>query len=160
MKMSRLTHTFNSPIYFLLSPPYMLNSLHRVMKINFTLVAQKEEEDLQRWKEANRTTVVQLNPQKLGNQHTEHLITVISSAKSSPTVYSTLFLHCYAHACLLICWYVMICFLMHPGGDVTLTEARQNQFTDLRTSKLQKKVPKYTFTVAAVCVSFLLNMCL
>ncbi|XP_036966660.1 epithelial-stromal interaction protein 1 isoform X1 [Acanthopagrus latus] len=57
------------------------------------MVSQKELEDLQRWKEANRAPPVHLNPERL-------------------------------------------------GGSVTLDEARQKQFRDLRCSKLQKKLKK------------------
>ncbi|XP_044073281.1 epithelial-stromal interaction protein 1 isoform X2 [Siniperca chuatsi] len=57
------------------------------------LMAQKEEEDLQKWKEANRAPPLQLNPEKL-------------------------------------------------GGHVTLAGAREKQLTDLRCSKLQKKLRK------------------
>ncbi|XP_047458043.1 epithelial-stromal interaction protein 1 isoform X2 [Mugil cephalus] len=56
-------------------------------------MAQKEEEDLQRWKETHRVPSVHLNPERL-------------------------------------------------GGDVTLAEARQKQFTESRCSKLQKKLKK------------------
>ncbi|XP_076603455.1 epithelial-stromal interaction protein 1 [Chaetodon auriga] len=56
-------------------------------------VAQKEVEDLQRWREANRVTSVHMTPEKL-------------------------------------------------GGNATLAEVRQKQFTDLRCSKLQKKLKK------------------
>ncbi|XP_040004944.1 epithelial-stromal interaction protein 1 isoform X2 [Xiphias gladius] len=55
------------------------------------MMAQKEEEELQRWKEIHRVHSVHLNPERL-------------------------------------------------GGDVTLAEARQRQFTDLRCSKVQKKL--------------------
>ncbi|XP_015260601.1 PREDICTED: epithelial-stromal interaction protein 1 [Cyprinodon variegatus] len=55
-------------------------------------MAQKEEEELQRYKEANRPSPLQLNPERLG------------------------------------------------GGDVSLDEARQRQLTQLRSSKLQKKL--------------------
>ncbi|XP_022595996.1 epithelial-stromal interaction protein 1 [Seriola dumerili] len=55
------------------------------------MMAQKEEEELQKWKETNRVSSVHVNPQRL-------------------------------------------------GGDVTLAEARQKQLTDLRCSKLQKKL--------------------
>ncbi|XP_041807341.1 epithelial-stromal interaction protein 1 isoform X2 [Chelmon rostratus] len=57
------------------------------------MMAQKEVEDLQRWREANRATSVHLTPERL-------------------------------------------------GGNATLAEARQKQFTDLRCSKLQKKLRK------------------
>ncbi|XP_051259286.1 epithelial-stromal interaction protein 1 [Dicentrarchus labrax] len=56
-------------------------------------MAKKEEEDLERWKEANRPQPVHLNPERL-------------------------------------------------GGNVTLAEARQRQLTDLRCSKLEKKLRK------------------
>lgn len=55
------------------------------------MMAQEEEEGLQRWKEANRAQTVQLNPEKL-------------------------------------------------GGNATLAGAREKQFRDLRSSKLQKKL--------------------
>ncbi|XP_030283181.1 epithelial-stromal interaction protein 1 [Sparus aurata] len=57
------------------------------------MMSQKELEDLQRWKEANRAPPVHLNPERL-------------------------------------------------GGSVSLDEARQKQFKDLRCSKLQKKLKK------------------
>ncbi|MEQ2308174.1 hypothetical protein AMECASPLE_025471 [Ameca splendens] len=57
-------------------------------------VAQKEEEELQRWKETHKPPPLQLNPERLG------------------------------------------------GGDVTLAEARQRQFTDLKCFKIQKKLKK------------------
>lgn len=57
-------------------------------------VAQKEEEELQRWKETHKPPPLQLNPERLG------------------------------------------------GGAVTQAEARQKQFTELRCSKLQKKLKK------------------
>ncbi|XP_047227181.1 epithelial-stromal interaction protein 1 isoform X2 [Girardinichthys multiradiatus] len=57
-------------------------------------VAQKEEEELQRWKETHKPPPLQLNPERLG------------------------------------------------GGDVTLAEARQRQFTDVKCYKIQKKLKK------------------
>ncbi|XP_070770740.1 epithelial-stromal interaction protein 1 [Enoplosus armatus] len=57
------------------------------------MTAQKEEEALQQWKEANRAPAVHLNPERL-------------------------------------------------GGNGTLAEAREKQFTDLRCSKLQKQLRK------------------
>ncbi|XP_067460266.1 epithelial-stromal interaction protein 1 isoform X1 [Thunnus thynnus] len=56
-----------------------------------TTMAQKEEEEFQRWKESHRAPPVHLNPERL-------------------------------------------------GGDGTLAEARRRQLTDLRCSKLQKKL--------------------
>lgn len=38
---------------------------------DFSAVAQKEEEELQRYKEANRPPPLQLNPERLGNHLTE-----------------------------------------------------------------------------------------
>ncbi|XP_071782478.1 epithelial-stromal interaction protein 1 [Centroberyx gerrardi] len=58
-----------------------------------TMMAQKEEQDLQRWREAHRPPTVHLNPEKL-------------------------------------------------GGNVSLLEARERQLTELRHSKLQKKLKK------------------
>ncbi|CAJ1078936.1 epithelial-stromal interaction protein 1 [Xyrichtys novacula] len=58
-----------------------------------TMMAQKEEQELQKWKEANRPSSVRLNPEKL-------------------------------------------------GGNVSLAEAREKQLTELRCSKLQKKLKK------------------
>ncbi len=60
------------------------------MKIYFIVVAQKEEEDLRRWKEANRATAVHLNPEKLGNQHLNHLYS------HSHLKYNALFVQPYA----------------------------------------------------------------
>lgn len=42
--------------------------------VYFAVVAQKEEEDLQRWKETNRAAPVHLNPEKLGK--TPHSYTI------------------------------------------------------------------------------------
>ncbi len=40
-------------------------------------------------------------------------------------------------------WSVVICCLIFQGGNETLAEAREKQLTDLRYSKLQKKVITY-----------------
>lgn len=39
---------------------------------------------------------------------------------------------------------------MYQGGNVSLAEARERQFTDLRCAKLQKKVFTDTFTAATI----------
>ncbi|XP_062287640.1 epithelial-stromal interaction protein 1 [Scomber scombrus] len=58
-----------------------------------TTMAQREEETYQRWRETNRVSSVQINPERL-------------------------------------------------GGNVTLAEARERQFTGLRNAKVEKKVKK------------------
>ncbi|XP_070694247.1 epithelial-stromal interaction protein 1 [Pempheris klunzingeri] len=72
---------------FTMMPP------NETQRSKLKMMAQKEEEDLQRWREANRVSSLHLNPEKL-------------------------------------------------GGNVTLADAREQQFADLRCSKLQKKLRK------------------
>ncbi|XP_042350915.1 epithelial-stromal interaction protein 1 [Plectropomus leopardus] len=76
------------------SSGYTLIPPNDSLRSKIKMMAQKEEEALQRWKEENRPAPVQLNPERLG------------------------------------------------GGNVTLAGAREKQFSDLRCSKLQKKLRK------------------
>lgn len=53
----------------------------------FAVVSQKELEDLQRWKEANRAPPVHLNPERLGKP--THTLSTVTFTLSSTTFYDT-----------------------------------------------------------------------
>lgn len=136
MQMSRLTLLLLTtlPIFILIFKH--TENYHQVIKVYFAIVSQKELEDLQRWKEANRAPPVHLNPERLGKPiHTMSTVTfTLSSTNFCNTNLIWECLYTLPH------WNGVICFLMYQGGSVSLDEARQKQFKDLRCSKLQKKV--------------------
>lgn len=119
----------------------------KFLTLNFAVVAQKEVEDLQRWREANRATSVHLTPERLGKP--THRTSVLTHSPQMQIIFSYLY-----NIILTLCWCTclladIVCWI-YQGGNATLAEARQKQFTDLRCSKLQKKVFDHTFTVATL----------
>lgn len=126
LTMSRLTPPLsNCPTYITL---IFVHVLSQVTKVCVAAVAQKEEEALQRWKEENRPPPVHLNPERLGKPtHLYyHKYPTQITFNDLCDVILTLLCSC-------------TCFIFQ-GGNETLTAAREKQLTELRCSKLQKKV--------------------
>lgn len=123
LTMSRLTPPLSDcPTYITL---FFVHVLSQVTKVCVAAVAQKEEEALQRWKEENRPPPVHLNPERLGKPTRLYY-------RKYPTQITN-------NLCDVILTLLCTCFICQ-GGNETLTAAREKQLTELRFSKLQKKV--------------------